>query len=196
MIGFYFTLIDSPIEQSKFEQWYGLYKQPMLSIAYDILHDYQEAEDAVHESFIKIAKHIGEIDDSNEKRLFSFIYTTTKHVAIDMHRKRFRNDDFLFDYSPDFIASDALIDQLCENADIDSLVKCLQEIPPYYAEILYYHYAEEYTMKQLSHMFHRPVSTVKKQLVRGKKLLIEKLQKKGVRNEYDEFQEHIKTSAD
>lgn len=61
MIGFYFTLIDSPIEQSKLEQWYGLYKRPMLSIAYDILHDYQEAEDAVHESFIKIAKHIKEI---------------------------------------------------------------------------------------------------------------------------------------
>lgn len=196
MIGFYFSLIDTPIEQSKFEQWYRLYKRPMLSIAYDILHDYQEAEDAVHESFIKIAKHIEEIDDSNEKRLFSFIYTTTKHVAIDMHRKRFRNEDFLSDYPPDSMASDTLIDQLCENADIDSLVKCLQELPSYYAEILYYHYAEEYTIKQLSQMFHRPVSTVKKQLVRGKKLLIEKLQKKGDCNEHSRFKAHTKASTD
>lgn len=195
MIGIYLTLIDSPTEKSKFEQWYKLYKRPMLSIAYDILHDYQEAEDAVHESFIKIAKHINQIDDSSEKRLFAFIYTTTKNVAIDMHRKRFRNDEFLLDYPSDSMVVDNIMDKLCENADIDTLVKCLQEIPSYYAEILYYHYAEEYTIKQLSQIFHRPVSTVKKQLVRGKKLLIEKLKKEEYYNEHGKFTSHAKTSA-
>lgn len=196
MIGFYLTLIDSPSEKSMFEQWYRLYKKPMLSIAYNILRDYQEAEDAVHESFVKLAEHIDEIDDSNERRLFAFIYTTTKHVALDMSRRQFHNDEFLSYLPPDLLTVDILMDQLCENEEVDSLVKCLQEIPPYYSEILYYHYAEGFTMKQLSHMFHRPISTVRKQLVRGKKLLIEKLQKKGDCNDHHRYAAQAKASTD
>ena len=49
----YLQMIDTPEERSKFEQIYLEYKGLMFHVAYDILHNEQDAEDAVHQGFCK-----------------------------------------------------------------------------------------------------------------------------------------------
>ena len=48
----YLQMIESPEDQSKFEEIYLKYKQTMYAVAYDILHNPQDAEDAVHHAFL------------------------------------------------------------------------------------------------------------------------------------------------
>ena len=60
-VGFmliYLQMIDTPEERSKFEQIYLEYKGLMFHVAYEILHNEQDAEDAVHHAFVKIAENI------------------------------------------------------------------------------------------------------------------------------------------
>ena len=54
----YMTLIDSEEEQSKFEQIYQKYKGLMFYVANKILHNEHDAEDAIHQAFIKIAENM------------------------------------------------------------------------------------------------------------------------------------------
>lgn len=54
----YLQMIETPEEKSKFEQIYLEYKGLMFHVAYEILHNEQDAEDAVHQAFVKIAENI------------------------------------------------------------------------------------------------------------------------------------------
>ena len=61
----YMQMLETPEEKSKFEQLYLEYKGLMFHVAYEILHNEQDAEDAVHQAFVKIAENIKKIDDPN-----------------------------------------------------------------------------------------------------------------------------------
>ena len=52
----YLQLIDSPEEQSRFEELYTTYRKLMFHVAKGILGNDQDAEDAVHDAFLSIAK--------------------------------------------------------------------------------------------------------------------------------------------
>lgn len=51
-------MVDTPEEKRKFVILYENYRYLMLKVAVDILHDYQLAEDAVQEAFVRVAKHM------------------------------------------------------------------------------------------------------------------------------------------
>ena len=53
MLGFYLSLIDSDDDKNKFEQLYLTYRQDMYKIAYSILKNNADAEDAVHQAFLQ-----------------------------------------------------------------------------------------------------------------------------------------------
>lgn len=58
MIAMYMSFIDSEDDREKFEIIYHEYRKRMVSVAYSILHNNEDAEDAVHETFIRIAKNM------------------------------------------------------------------------------------------------------------------------------------------
>ena len=52
----YLSMIDTPEDRSKFERLYIEYRDVMYHVAYKILNNEQDAEDAVHQAFVKIAE--------------------------------------------------------------------------------------------------------------------------------------------
>ena len=56
----YLQIIETEDDKSKFEEIYMAYRGLMYHIAYERLRHEQEAEDAVHHVFVKIAENIKE----------------------------------------------------------------------------------------------------------------------------------------
>ena len=56
MLVYYLQMLDTPEEKVQFEQIYMKYRGLMYHVAENILHDSQEAEDAVHNAFLRIIK--------------------------------------------------------------------------------------------------------------------------------------------
>ena len=52
----YLTMIEAEEDRHRFLSLYRRYKKLMLYIAHDILHDPHDAEDAVHEAFLRLAE--------------------------------------------------------------------------------------------------------------------------------------------
>ena len=83
-------MVDTPEEKRKFVILYENYRYLMLKVAADILHDYQLAEDAVQEAFVRVAKHMENVGQPEETATKRYLITITKHAAIDLYRRRNR----------------------------------------------------------------------------------------------------------
>ena len=59
----YLTMIEAEEDRHRFLSLYRRYKKLMLYIAHDILHDPHDAEDAVHEAFLRLAEMIEKIHE-------------------------------------------------------------------------------------------------------------------------------------
>ena len=57
----YLAVLETEQEKTKFEQLYLTYRQTMFHVANSVLHDTQLAEDAVHQAFLRIMDHMGNI---------------------------------------------------------------------------------------------------------------------------------------
>lgn len=59
----YLQAIESPGDKEKFELLYKHYRSYMFKIAHDILENEFDTEDALHNAFISISKHMDKVQD-------------------------------------------------------------------------------------------------------------------------------------
>lgn len=82
------AMIDSPEDRSKFERLYYRCRSLMYHVAYQVLNNSQDAEDAVQSAFLKIAENMDKVDDPDSMKSTGFAVTITRNAAIDLYRKR------------------------------------------------------------------------------------------------------------
>ena len=75
------------------EKLYTLYEQKMYRLAYTIVHNEEQAEDIVQESFIKIFSHIGKVEEAESIDTKRWILNIVKNEAIDHYRRNRRNQE-------------------------------------------------------------------------------------------------------
>ncbi|MEH7237836.1 RNA polymerase sigma factor [Bacillus sp. JJ1562] len=78
------------------EKIYDMYYRDVYHFALFYTNNRQEAEDITQETFIKIMKNIGSLQ--NPERLKTWIFSIAKHTAIDLKRKQ-----KFIQYLPDWI---------------------------------------------------------------------------------------------
>lgn len=144
-VGFmliYLQMIDTPEERSKFEQIYLEYKGLMFHVAYEILHNEQDAEDAVHHAFVKIAENIKKIDAPVCPKTHSYVVTIVEHQAIDQYRRLQKHP------------SVELIEEIQgTNAHYEGdndLTKCILKLPARYREMILLRYHHGYTVREIA----------------------------------------------
>lgn len=90
MLVFYLSLIDEEKDKDKFEELYHSYKNQMTYVAMSVLHNETDAEDIVHDVFVKVAtRHMDTVNQfSDEVDLRNYMLKATKNTAINWKEKR------------------------------------------------------------------------------------------------------------
>lgn len=138
----YLQMIETPEDKTKFEILYTEYKDWMGTIAFSILHNKQDAEDAVHNAFIKIAEHIKKVDDPLSKKTRSYIVTIIETKAIDIYRKKQRH--------PEIPISEEDIGIHFDYANCGDLAKCIAQLPPRQRAVLSLKYRHGYNNREIA----------------------------------------------
>ena len=89
----YLTMIDSPEDQDKFIEIYNHYKDYLQHLALEILHNFDDAEDAVQETFFYVAKNLNKIRESSSPQTTVFLSLVCEHKAIDIIRLKSKNNE-------------------------------------------------------------------------------------------------------
>lgn len=175
----YLPLIESENEKELFEKLFKTYHIRMLYIANSILHNQDDAEDAIQNAFINIAKNIDKIQGLDEHEQFSYLYKIAQNSAIDLARKRKRNvkelDNSIEENLYEEIPDNTFIESLEIKDNYDSVITAIKELDEIYRIVIHFHFINGYSASEISKLLGIKVSTVKQRLVRGKKILLQKL---------------------
>lgn len=181
MLAFYMSLVDEEDERQKFEYVYEKYKKKMWYTANRVLHDEFLAEDAVHNAFIGIAKNIGKIGDADSKLTLAYVTSAARNAAVNLLKKNKHGE--MIDIDSLWNIQDSKAQETFRlSEEMSQAVQILTKMSAIYRDVLYYHFVEDMSEKEISALLSRNVNTVHQQLQRGKQIFREKMKKENAAN--------------
>lgn len=183
MLTFYLSLIDDESDRRSFEVLYNSYRKQMLSVARSVLSNDSEAEDIVHDVFVKIAsKHMATIKTlPKEEDVRNYLLKATKNTALNHIKKRSRDSlslNTVLEFnagSTTALTDEQFLEIVFAKLEHEKLINALCALDLKYREVIYYHFVLEMPVPKVAEVLNRKSGTVKMQLVRGKKLLLSQL---------------------
>lgn len=168
----YMLMIDSQEDRTKFEQLYLEYQGLMYHIAYQILQNPQDAEDAVHQAFVKIAEIISTVDEPLCARTKGFVATIVENKAIDISRYNYGHSTAEL--------TDNVMGMRIDYEGENTLAFCMSKLSARYREAISLKYCYGYTIAEIARIMDITESNAAKLEQRAKKKLRGLCQEEGL----------------
>jgi RNA polymerase sigma-70 factor (ECF subfamily) len=162
------ALIDEESDLRRFERIYENYHGRMLRVALGILEDRAEAEDAVHEALLGIARTIRTVPRHPEPVIRAYVLTAARNAAWTMLPEKKRRDQLLDIDELQIPDREDLFQQLLRSQEQEVLTRCISALPQLYREVLLLRYVVGMKPKAIAQLLGRPTATVQQQLTRAK----------------------------
>ena len=139
----YLASIGMESEKSKFVQLYEAYQGLMFHTAFRLLRQPEDAEDAVHEAFLYLAKNISKISEPVSQKTKAYVVLIVESRAIDQLRRRQRRPTVpLEDWQG--------IETPPQGGD--SLAECMLRLPAAERQVLWLKYYHGYELREIGPM--------------------------------------------
>ena len=167
--------IETEEERSRMEQLYDEYERLLYSIAFRYMHDSYRAEDAVHDTFIKIVDHLDSISEVKCPQTRGFLVTIVENICLNMlTRKSYTSEVYETDEDGRLII-ETLPDPYTNTEDIYSnkyeisrVTHAIKQLPEKLQDTMILYAAHGYTMKEISEIQGCSIETVKKRIQRSR----------------------------
>ena len=152
------------VSKEEFETCYRIHFQMVWNLCYTYLHNPADTEDAVQETFMKLAVCGRKFRDADHEK--AWLIVTAGNVCKDELRRMGRKEVSLETAEP--VSS--------SQPEMDETLQALRTLPEIYRTVLYLFYYEGLPTKQIGKLLKRPDATVRSDLRRGRQMLKERLE--------------------
>lgn len=138
-------------KEKKFEQIYTEYKDNVFAISIMYLKDWQLAEDASQETFVKVLEKLKSLKDESKTKAW------ISRIAINVCRDKLRQA------SRREIPSERLPEGSQKSADTDTKLtvgEAVSTLVPELREVIILYYYQGFTQKEISDLLRLPLSTI------------------------------------
>lgn len=167
----YLTLLDDPAEQTIFAEVYRLYAQQMYRLAFDVLKNVQDAEDAVHEAFLRLVRYTGRLAEADHPRTRALVLTVTRSIAIDLYRSHRRKGTV--PWSEDLLPPPP-------PPESHGLGDVFAALPEGDRAVLLLRYDMGFSVEETARILGKSANAVTKHIIRARRHLQEALEKEGI----------------
>jgi RNA polymerase sigma-70 factor (ECF subfamily) len=164
MIALYSSLIDEENEKNRFETLYYRYRNLMYYIAYQVLKNEHDSEDAVQEAFLRVAKNMDKVRDIAGNETKNFVAIITKREAMKIYNKKKKRDE---DLSIDL----ATLKKENSGSLINEVKAAIEQLPYKFSSLLTLKYVLGYSGKEIAEITGLSETNVRQQLLNGRKML-------------------------
>lgn len=156
----YLQVMEAPADKGKFERLYAQYQGLMYHIAYDILRNREDTEEAVNDAFWKIAKSIEKIAEPVCPKTRTYVVLVIESTAVDLWRKRRRR-----------VGTVPLEDEpkiQVPYAGNNRVAELILQLPPHDREILLLRFYQGYSLKEAAKLLDLTLAAARKREQRAK----------------------------
>lgn len=151
---------------------YELYEQGMYRVAYGVLHNREQAEGAVQDSFEKLLKYLPKIDTPDSPKTQQLVLKTVRNTAIDQYRRNNKQNEWLSqqeqgEETNSFVKS---------VEDREFIQQLLNAVPTEYREIIKLRCYYGFSAKETGDILGLSEGNVNKRLERARKLIADRLE--------------------
>ena len=167
-----------------FGELVDLYKDKIYHLAYRMLHNVQEAEDVVQETFLRVYTNLNRYDEM--QKFSTWIYRIGTNLCIDRLRKRKPsysldaevNDGDGDDWYSMLASQDRTPEgELILSETQQQVRDAIDALPEKYKSVVILRYLHDMSLQEISEILDMPVSTIKTRVHRGREYLRERLEK-------------------
>ncbi len=164
-------------DKQRLEYVYEKYGRRMFAAAKRITENDSDAEDALHNAFVRVSKRIGGLNLNDGEALCGYLFTVVKNEAANILRKR-KNVLPLDDVKDASDGGDVVFET--ERREIyEYAVKIIAQMDETYRAPLYLNAVMGYSAAETAKELGRKTATVRVQISRAKKMLADKLKEAG-----------------
>lgn len=167
MLGFYLSMLDTEDEKNLFEELYRKYSQDMYAVAFDILNNQADAEDAVHQSFLKIANNFTKISSIPRNEIKAYIVIICRNTSFNLYNQNKRDSKRKCQLNE----SELVDDSFFEKESIDDLKKAIRLLDDKYKDVLYLYCLQGFSASETSKILDISVNNVRQRVMRAKQQL-------------------------
>lgn len=173
MLPIYLAILDGEKDKNRFELLYVTYRKLMFYVANRILNDERLAEDAVHQTFLKILENFDKVGEISGHKTKSYIVTMVRNTAINLYNQRKRRATIPLEDVEYCITTEPI--SVAE--DLDHLARGVLKLPVIYKDVLALKYVQEFSNDEIAKMLDISEAAVRKRLERAKRRLEEILER-------------------
>lgn len=154
-------------------QVYEMYKDMLYNVSYRIIKNEHDAQDIVHDAFIKAFQNISKLE--NDLNLGPWLKRIVVNSALDFLRQKKKlgwlQESYEFTESTE---TDEPYEDI--TLKVEDVKKAIQNLKDKYRIILVLYLIEDYSHKEIAAQLGLKEGTVRNQYIRGKRLLKQQLQ--------------------
>jgi len=156
-------------DSQKLEKLYERYEQKMYAVAFSILHNEWQAEDAVQDAFVRLLKNIRKLKDIDSPKSRAYVLHTIKTAAIDQYRRNqadSKNCTPIRDIEIED-KQDEMMRIVVRIANQTALGQLLDSIPREYREVVIYRCLHRLSVKETAAVLEISEAAVRKRQQRA-----------------------------
>lgn len=158
-----------------FDLLYHTYSQKLYGFAFSMLKNHDDAKEIVQDTFLKIWEKREMINPASS--LQAFLFSVSYHTAIDLIRKRFKDDQYLTYLQAQFHENDSITTEepACYQELIRILDNVIGELPGQRKKIYLLSREEGLSHKEIAEKLNISVKTVENQITLALKTIRKQL---------------------
>ncbi len=172
-----FNLLEDKAERNLAEAIYKKHKKAMYGVAYSILKNSADAEDAVMDAVYKIINNISKFDSDVSEKTRSLVMIIVRNIAINKYNYNKAHATATLDEEAEseLYTEETPEDFFCNAESYAELLAEIRALEPIYRDVILMKYLYDYSNFEIAAMLGVSESTVRVRLMRGKRLLKNKL---------------------
>ena len=183
MLSAYLSMLSTAADKSFVESLYNEHERDMYTAAYSVLKNSADAEDAVHDSFLRVIKNIDRLRTFNCHELKLYLTVMTRNSAYALYNKRAKRAECDIDEHSDLDSGIDIQRQAEINAGVADITAAMRELSDHDYELLYLHIVKEYKPREVAELLGLSHDNARQQIHRARMRLIRLLRERGFGDE-------------
>lgn len=174
MLEMLLSMVETDDDKELVIKLFETYRQRMYNLAYGILKNQHDAEDAVSTAFIRIMKNLHKIADLESNKTRGFVYIVTKNVAINIYNDRKKN--MHIDIDDLNIPSETILeDDVIKRYDYKQVEKAITRLIDNYQNIIILRFYYDLSIPDIAQTLGISENAAKHRLYRAQENLLNEL---------------------